>query len=94
MRDYAIEANAIKMMLKRRKRKQKTGKEITKHKNEKNMWKWNEGKNVEIEKLQTIEAEIEASAEIVTKVKMLTFNHNQALKEVKIKKIWNRQIKS
>ena len=59
------------------------------------MWKWNEGKNVEIKKLQTTEAEAEAHAAITMKdehgketvrdeckkiVKMLTFNCNQALK--------------
>ena len=31
------------------------------------MWKWNEGKNVEIKKLQTTEAEAEAHAAITMK---------------------------
>ena len=58
-------------------------------------------KDVEIEKLQTIEAEAEAYVAILTKdecdkeiernkcknsVKMLKFNHNQILKDVKKKK--------
>ena len=60
------------------------------------------GKDVEIENLQTIEAEAEAYVAIVTKDgldkeigrdkhkkrdKMLTFNYNQVLKDVKKKKI-------